>query len=393
MDKLRFKYLYERYLSGTLLAAERQEWKEGLSDKEFLAELEQVSQELWEREDLPVPIYNKLHAAQIYHEIIEHGVDLAQVEPVKGRRQALWPRVAVAASIALFLNIGAYFYFKQPSIIPQNSSYVNDVAPGKLGATLTLASGKQIRLADADNGELAKEAGVVITKTADGKLVYELKAADGGTNQVNTISTSRGETYQLRLPDGTWVWLNAASSLTYAANLKDGAHAGQRRVSLVGEAYFEVAKDKIRPFLVKSDRQSVEVLGTHFNVNAYSDEPVIRTTLLEGSVRLNSSTVLRPGEQGELLASGKIAVEKTDLDEAVAWKNGKFIFDNEDMERIMRKLSRWYDVEVIFQGDLKGRTFDGSISRYDSIAKVLDKITFTNAVHFKIEGRRVTVMP
>lgn len=305
----------------------------------------------------------------------------------------LWPRIAVAASVALAVAVGGYFYFNPSSKSEQSVSYVHDMSPGKVGATLTLASGRQIRLADAANGELAKEAGVVISKTADGQLIYELKGGSGEDNKVNTVATATGETYQLRLPDGTLVWLNAASSLTYSANLNDKAHLGQRRVSLSGEAYFEVAKDKLHPFLVETERQQVEVLGTHFNVSSYRDDPGTRTTLLEGLVKVNGDWFLRPGQQAGTGRAGRTTIAEVDVNEAVAWKDGKFVFEFEPIEGVMRKLARWYGAEVIYQGDFSGKTFTGSISRSDNISKILEKITYTQDVHFKIEGRRIMVMP
>ncbi|WP_316812650.1 FecR family protein [Pedobacter heparinus] len=301
---------------------------------------------------------------------------------------------AYAAAIVVIFTVGLLFYLnysnKTKDEVFQMQVHAGNIKPARNGATLILANGKKIRLAEAANGELAKEAGVVIRKTRDGQLIYEIQGQITGTNTINTISTAKGETYQLRLPDGTVVWINAASSLTYDAVINK---AGLRKVKLEGEAYFEVAKDKLHPFIVETDKQQVKVLGTHFNVNAYPDEVLTRTTLLEGAVQLNNSTVLDPGEQAVSGLSGKIAVEKVDVTEAVAWKNGKFIFTSEDITSVMRKLSRWYNVEVLYKGDRPVTTFTGVISRYDNISKILDKINYTGGARLTLEGRRIIVMP
>jgi transmembrane sensor len=315
--------------------------------------------------------------------------------PLFEKQTKLWPRLAGAAAIFLMLGAGILYYIgKADNKLPKNEAYANDVTPGSVGATLTLANGQKIKLTDALNGELAKEEGVVITKSANGKLVYSAKDIVTEANRMNTLSTARGETYQLQLPDGSKVWLNAASSLTYSASLNK---EGIRQVVLQGEAYFEIARDKKRPFIVKTAKQKVEVLGTHFNVNSYSDEAFTATTLLEGSVRINTiadavaNKVIRPGEQAVLAANG-LRISEVDIEEAVAWKNGKFIFQQETIGTVMRKIARWYDVEVVYEADLKDKTFSGSMSRFENVSQVLRKIEMTDLVHFKVEGRRIVVM-
>jgi transmembrane sensor len=314
----------------------------------------------------------------------------------------LWPRIATVAAAVAVIVFGTWFYNarymngRHPEFIA-GSPLANDIAPGKNTATLTLANGKVINLSDAVNGELAKEAGVVITKKAGGGLVYEVKE-NSGPNKTNTLSTAKGETYQLRLPDGSMVWLNAASSLTYASSLNDG---GIRRVKLEGEAYFEVAKDKKHPFIVSTNQQEVEVLGTHFNINSYADERGIKTTLLEGSVKVSVLTgakdrqatavkTLVPGQQAELNGS-KIEVVEVNVENAIAWKNGEFSFNDEPLQSIMRKIARWYGVEVIYQDIDPNRPFGGTVSRFEHISKVLEKLELTGSVKFKITGKKVLV--
>lgn len=321
----------------------------------------------------------------------------------KKRRLFSFPRIAAAAAILLVSAAALFLYIAYSTSEVKNSyTYANDVAPGKNGATLTLANGKQIRLSDALEGELANEAGVTISKTADGQIVYHIQSQDQQVaNNINTLSTQKGETYMVILPDQSKVWLNAASTLKYPSKFS----GKERLIQLNGEAYFEVAKAKIPhsretlPFRVLTASQTVEVLGTHFNINAYADQSDTRTTLLEGSVRIASQSakdkgvMLVPGQQSVLEENDRIRVTKVNLNKAIAWKNGKFIFDNESIEDIMQELSRWYDVEISYQGDVSNRIFTGSMSRKMGLAAILAKISYTEAVHFKIEGRRVTVMP
>jgi transmembrane sensor len=301
----------------------------------------------------------------------------------------LWPRmIGIAAAVALVV-FGVYFFnYRNDSYSDSTVLAKHDATPGTVGATLTLANGKKIKLSDAANGEIAKEAGISVTKTADGQLVYQVVDTSDELNKTNTLSTAKGETYRVRLPDGSLVWLNAASSLTYSTNIIED---GFRTVVLTGEAYFEVSKDKAHPFIVKSKGQEVKVLGTRFNISSYTDDNNVKTTLLEGSVQVNNM-LLKPNEQS-VLENHQIRVIPVDAEKIVAWKNGKFVFTSESIKSIMTKLSRWYNVEVIYNGNVDNEVFTGSMSRYDDISKILETISFTQAVHFKIEGRRITVMP
>ncbi|WP_448634930.1 FecR family protein [Pedobacter panaciterrae] len=243
---------------------------------------------------------------------------------------------------------------------------------------------------------------MVINKTADGQLVYTVSDSDpqgkNGAQLFNTIETPNGGKYQVNLPDGTRVWLNAASLLRYPTKFS----GSKRVVELTGEGYFEVAKlpGKI-PFIVKSEGQEVEVLGTHFNINSYEDEGPIKTTLLEGSVRVirsksswnapDNNVLLRPGEQSEL-GEQKINVKEVNTESILAWKDGDFVFDGDDLKSIMRKVARWYDVEVIYKGEFDDVKFGGLISRSKNISSVLGIMESTGKIHFVIEGNRITVL-
>ncbi len=315
--------------------------------------------------------------------------------PLAKKEKSLWPKIlTAAASIVLVVGLGLYLNHKKPSHLSQKLPiYKNDILPGKKSATLTLSNGKKIVLSEAVNGEIANESGLGISKTTDGKLVYEVKADKTGYT-VNTLSTTKGETYQVRLPDNTLVILNSASSLTYATSLNT---KGERMVGLKGEAYFEVAKDEAHPFIVKTDRQEVKVLGTHFNVSSYSADNEVKTTLLEGKVsvtamKINKSEFLIPGQQSVLSENEFYIKDKVDIEEAVAWKNGYFKF-NGSLGKIMEKVARWYDIEVIYlKKPDPNLAFGAEISMQRNISELLKIIEATGAVRFKIEGRRVFVM-
>jgi len=303
----------------------------------------------------------------------------------------LWLKITAVAAAVVILVTGVYFFNdKMETNKPATNIAAKDVKPGDFGATLTLANGKKISLADASKGEIGRESGIIITKSDDGRLIYEIDEKVADPNAVNILSTSRGETYQIRLPDGSLVYLNAASSLTYTPSLIEN---GKRMIRLRGEGYFEVAKDKYHPFIVKTDKEEIEVLGTHFNISSYADDEIEKTTLLEGSVMLTasgSSRILKPGQQSKLI-NGKIQIEETDTDLAVAWKNNEFVVESERIETIMKMIERWYNVEVIYIGDKTSERFSGSVSRFDNVSKVLQIVESTGAAHFEIKGRKIYV--
>jgi len=320
---------------------------------------------------------------------IKLQISEAPVVSIKKNSNNLWLRISSAAAIIMVV-FGIYFFTLREKTPNFEHLTANDIPPGKMGATLTLANGKKISLGGAANGELVKAPGLSISKTAEGQIVYRIEPGQGKSNGVNTLTTAIGQTYILTLPDQTKVWLNAASSLTYNTA---GTTNGIRRVKLTGEGYFEVAKDKEHPFIVESGSQTVEVLGTHFNVNAYPDETAYRTTLLEGSVKIDDngqSKILKPGNQASNTA-GNINVAPVDTEFAIAWKSNNFIFDRLDIKEIMKMIARWYNVEIIYEEEIPSGTFWGSVSRFDNISKVLIPLEATGDVHFKIEGRKIYV--
>lgn len=309
-----------------------------------------------------------------------------------------WFKYAAVAVILISASIGLYFIGKQNKKKDQQNNAAQFILPGGNKAMLTLSNGTRIVLDDAHNGKIANQSNVSITKTNGNQIVYALASGSnkaGDQQQAyqlqNTISTPNGGQYALVLPDGTKVMLNAASSLTYPASF----HGKERLVQLDGEAYFEVAKNKQMPFKVKSGSQVVEVLGTHFNINAYSDETSMKTTLLEGSVKISlgtNSTLIVPGQQAAVSRIGAAGILKytVDVDKETAWKNGLFEFQNDDLKSIMRQVARWYDVKVIYADNLPNEKFIGEISRTSNLSDVF-KILELNNVHFEVEGKTITV--
>jgi transmembrane sensor len=308
----------------------------------------------------------------------------------------LWPRVAAVGMIIIALSSGLLFYFLEKIPNKDQSIYAQEIKPGGDKAVLTLADGSKINLSDVAQGQLAEQSGISISKTADGRLIYKVVEVSGGSEsgknmEYNTIETPLGGQYQVYLPDGTKVWLNAGSVLRYPVKFM----GDERSVELMGEGYFEVARVKNRRFKVFSAEQTIEVLGTHFNVMAYTNEKVIKTTLIEGSVKVSNakhSKLLTPGEQSVIHGRNEIQInEAADIEDVMAWKNGYFKF-NENLESIMTKISRWYNVDIKYEfkpdSDL---VFAGKISRTRDIDAILKIMEYTGKVHFKVEGRVVTV--
>lgn len=333
-----------------------------------------------------------------------------QQENNKTRKLVPYYKWAAAAAVFIILGAGLYYLTNTTTSAVHATDHFakNDIAPGGNKAFLTLSDGRRIVLDDARNGKIAEQAGVTISKTASGQLIYSI--SDQSTQQAshmagfNTIETPRGGQYQVNLPDGTKVWLNAGSSLRYPAQFA----IAKREVELKGEAYFEVAKRTIKgneqgkrlPFVVKTSAQEVEVLGTHFNINSYSEEGNTKTTLLEGSVAVHPraangagipAKIIKPGEQS-MLNGSSMQVATVDTEKVLAWKEGFFMFEDEDLQSIMHQVARWYDVDVEFKDNsLKNKGFSGTVSRFGNVSQVLKKIELTGSVHFKIEGRRIVV--
>ncbi|HTM99753.1 MAG TPA: FecR domain-containing protein, partial [Pedobacter sp.] len=317
-------------------------------------------------------------------------------------RKYLWLRIA--AIILVFVSVGSYFFlYKSEPTTQLVQQQIDHIVPGRNQATLTLANGKKITLTKGLSGTLAQEGNTLIQVNGKNAIAYTSNNVNSNAPvEYNTLSTAKGEEspYPLVLADGTKIWLNALSSITFPTAFK----GKERIVKVTGEVYFEVVHNDALPFKVLTKGQIIEDIGTHFNVNAYDDEPAIKTTLLEGSVKVslaNASSIkekagvkLIPGQQAIInTASNNLSVKNVDLDDAVAWRNGMFFFNDTDIKTIMRQLARWYNVEVSFKGNISTeRLFSGEISKDARLSEVLKALKM-NKINFKIEGEKVTVYP
>jgi transmembrane sensor len=332
--------------------------------------------------------------------------------PVRRMRTATKAWWAAAAILVLMTGAAYYLYNKQQATVvaKKEDTLKNDVAPGSNKAVLTLANGTTIVLDDASNGVVAEEGNSKVVKPEDGQLLYEQQDnSEQAPLAYNTLATPRSGQYRLILPDGSKVWLNSESSIHYPIAFAEN----ERRVQITGEAYFEVSKLKLGsgervPFIVEKGDMQVEVLGTHFNVNAYNDESAIKTTLLEGKVRVvkretangkrekpnEISVVLKPGQQAVLSrAHSPLTINHSpDVDNVVAWKNGLFHFESADIKTVMRQLARWYDVEVVYEGTtVKNDPLFVEVSRNTRLSDVLKVLQESGSAKFTIEGKKIVV--
>ncbi|MCG2614964.1 FecR domain-containing protein [Terrimonas sp. NA20] len=400
----RLTELINKCLEQTATDAERAELTALLNDanltEDSLSALRQAF--IQKKELLPLPETN---ADSIVSAILEGvagaNADMdSQEEEQPPRYRLIW-RWAAAASVLLLLSLGGY-WFVNHSIQRSNPQANVTIQPGRDGAILTLADGSQVVLDSLADGVVAVQQGTdVLLK--NGELVYDKENA-ASEPAINIMSTPKGRQFNITLPDGTRVWLNAASSLKFPT-----AFTGkERRVEITGEAYFEVAKDKTKPFFVTLPNQSaIEVLGTSFNVNAYTEEKNIQATLLEGSMRLHANTheeertaLLKPGQQASIPSNTNardIALDKADIDKVMAWRNGFFHLEGVTLKDAMTQFSRWYDIDVVYDKEVKHTelqqiTLAGEIRRDLNLEAVLDLLKELD-LHFKVEGRRLTVLP
>lgn len=382
MQQEEINYLIDKYLNGTASSAEK-----GRLLRWYRESNEQVVE--W-----PSSVPNE--DILVKERVLAGLKEQIRVQKTNNRGK-FWLRVA--ASVAIILSTGLGFWYYHSERLPDsgiaNSRFKNDIPHGGHKAILKLADGSEIILDNAGKGIVSQQGNVLVSKSADGQIVYEFTGASEAGNLLNTVSTPKGGEFQVVLSDGTRAWLNSGSSITFPAAFS----GSERHVQIAGEVYFEVAKNKHKPFKVGLKDMEIEVLGTHFNVMAYEDEYNTATTLLEGSVKvktLNSKTpeskILIPGQQASL-THAHFDIKKVDMEEVMAWKNGYFMFNNENIQSVMRKLSRWYNVEVEYEGNVANRAIWGTVSRFQNASQVLTMLELTGVIRFKIEGRRITVMP
>jgi len=323
-----------------------------------------------------------------------------QPQPIAHRVHFLktsWFRYA--AAVIVIAGGTAIWYTNQQNQKDQTKLAVQtkDIGPGGDKAVLTLADGSKIVLDNAHNGNLAQQGNTKIVKLDAGQLAYNTGKAGAGllnhTGEMlyNTLTTPRGGQYQIVLPDGTKVWLNAASSIKFPTVFVGAT----RSVEMTGEAYMEIAKNLKQPFTVRANGTEIRVLGTSFNINAYLDEETVKTTLIDGAVKVltdNKEALLKPGQQAVVGGLQNIQVQEADIDQALAWKNGIFNFNNADIKAMMRQIARWYDVDVQYEGRIPERVFEGKMHRDIPLSSAL-KILELNKINFRVEGKKIIVMP
>lgn len=382
MDQKTFSALLERYLSEDLSREEAARLLDSLENE--------AMRQQWEEAVTSLLANRSLHGLSdpARMQAIRRSITASKVSRI---RKILSYTAAAAVAALAIAGLAHLFRPARMNAPVAKHTVPIQVAPGGNKAVLTLADGSQITLDSAGNGAIASQGNVQVLKTGSGQLAYSAGSGNAGSEVIyNVLSTPRGGQYKVILPDGTEVWLNAASTLRFPT-----AFTGKERVvELNGEAYFEVAKNRQMPFSVKVKDMAVQVLGTHFNVMAYHDERSIQTTLLEGAVNIQhggEQVRLAPGQQAQLGAGGKVTVNNdVDVEEVVAWKNGYFHFNRESLEGVMRQVSRWYDAEITYEGHGPPREFGGKISRNSSITEVL-KILEYSKVDYRIEGKKIII--
>jgi len=412
MPATRLTYLLNRHFEDKTSEEENDELMALLANPDNEDEVLTVMDHNWKEYQDDKPVFTPEKSDAILSRIVK-------IKTLSPRRNKIIHRnwiYAAAAAALIFITITVVtFRSNRPvneinqvveipkTIIKEKPLYKNDIKPGGNQAILTLADGTKIVLDKAAEGALARQGNTTVIKLDDGRLAYNMQTVSKiPTTKVlyNTLSTPRGGQYRVTLPDGTLVWLNASSSLRFPTAFT----GNDRKVEIKGEAYFEVAKNEAMPFIVTAENSEIKVLGTHFNVSAYADDKVLKTTLLEGSVEFsvvkqagseNEATTikLQPGQQAQLDETNSLKVVEADTEEATAWKNGYFIFNNEDVGSIMKKITRWYDVKVVYDKNDENMHFTGNISRAENVSEVLRILELTEAVHFKIEGKTITVLP
>ncbi|TSJ36422.1 DUF4974 domain-containing protein [Mucilaginibacter corticis] len=381
MANARLKDLFDRSVAKKLSAAEKEELLELMGAEENEEQVKALFQYSWNNFTPANPVFRKAKSEELLHRLEQ------RIKPVKIIR--LWPKIVAAASILVLFSAGGYFiYHKSTSVTNSEAAAVN-IGPGKNKAILILANGRQIILSAAGSGNIARQGNMTISKVAAGAIAYNGAGAGKDTPAYNTIVTPRGGQYRLTLADGTMVWLNALSSLKYPANFT----GRDRTVELSGEGYFEVAHNKAMPFRVKTPGQIVEVLGTHFDINAYQNESATKTTLLAGSVKIThdqTEKLLAPGEQASVNARSFDIVKKN-TEEAVAWKNGYFRFIDTPLPIILRQFERWYNITVVYDGPVSDQYFSGKITRSADLSRVL-KILEQGGIRYELKDRQLTIL-
>lgn len=403
MPPLNINEFLEKYAAGTHTEAEHQQFADWLLHAP-VAEVEKVLDAYGAIANSTI-VYSKAPDLAGLGSLVESALDqyeLGRTVPPKKTFAIGWRNlVKIAAVFIIFLSAAAFWMIQRKprstspdaTLTQTNPALKNEVQPGVNKATLTLANGAVISLDDTKSGKIAREGDMIIDKSSNGQLVYQAATENTASFTYNTLAIPRGGKFKLVLADGSEIWLNAATTITYPTAFP----GAERRVQIEGEAYFEIAHDATKSFIVSVNGMEVQVLGTHFNINSYTDEAAVKTSLLEGSIRLQqkngNAILLQPGQQAQAVQTGDIkVVSNVDMEEVVAWKNGYFSFNHADLKTVMRQIARWYDVDISYEGHVPDRSFGGKIDRNSNASEVL-KILEESNVHFTIEGKKIIVKP
>lgn len=410
--------LFEKFLDDKKLTpAEIRQLQALVQDERNSALLDQLLASLYE-EEASEPVATESNARAAFEEVWAKLQSPATIADAPGvvdlQHRRRWWKYAAAAAVVLAVGTGVYWLTRrepaQP-VVQQTLPPETGIQPGGNKAILVLADGSRIVLDSAANGLLVQQGSVQVVKSGAGELEYRNPESriQNPVIAFNTLATPRGGRYMLTLPDGSKVWLNAASSIRYPTSFT----GKERKVEITGEAYFEVEKNAAMPFRVIADQTQIEVLGTRFNVMAYTDEETMKTTLMEGRVsvkleagsrkpdpasqasdlRLQTSVILKPGQQAQIINNQLSVIKDADTEAAVAWKNGLIQFEGGDIRAAMRMIARWYDVEVEYRGNVPSVHFRGTIPSNVPVSEVLDMLGKTEEVHFSISGRKIIVTP
>ncbi|MBX3239779.1 MAG: FecR domain-containing protein [Chitinophagaceae bacterium] len=388
----RIYYLMDRLFNNSCTQAEKEELAYWIEKAQDDTKLRRYLSDMWNRFE-PLEDMAEEKANHLFSSVTRTNRS-AILQSKSKNRYLLFS--GIAAACILIIASGAYIFSYRQSppntshtIVDKPQSLVNDIAPGQFKAMLTLSDGSQVVL-DTVQHQIISPEGTAQVNNSNGHLYYNSSAGKQEKTVYNILTTNRGEQYSMTLADGTKLWLNAASSVRFPVAFT----GGYRDVEITGEVYFEVTSNKEKPFRVKAGDEQIEVLGTHFNINAYSDEPFVRTTLIEGSVKVNlgsSSALLKPNEQA-LVKNGstKINVSPADGQAAIAWKSGYFKLTNSEVSDIMRQIARWYDIEVVYKGNIPSGTISGEVPRNLNLSEVL-KVLELSDVRCQLEGKTLII--
>lgn len=402
--QVKLKYLIDQYINENSTSEEEEELWNLIDESKNDESIKNILLSLLQSEENTTEL-DKEHWQTVLRKVLDESAqetnESSNVYSLHDRKRYFnWKRLAAAAIVILMLGAGL-LYIIQFSGPVKNKAIANETtiphditAPNSVNAVLTLSNGQKIVLDSAGNGMLAQQSGASVMKLSSGQIVYNTENAEQFAKEVsyNMLANPAGsQAVNITLSDGSRVWLNSESSLRYPTVFV----GNERKVEITGEAYFEVAHNEKMPFHVDTKGVDIEVLGTHFNVNSYDDEATIRTTLLEGSVKIinsKGSKIIKPGEQAQIIIDGDnlISISTPNINEVVAWKNGRFFYNNADLENIMRQIARWYNVEVIYKDKINYH-YTVDILRSVQLSQIFKFIEMSGGVHFDIQDRKIIV--